>query len=675
MLDARGAAGPLEFSLYNELNGPAFARALEVLPNVEALFLDGHADMDCGFLSTIQPNPYGRRLLMLSLNNCTTLVGQALVASRNLQEVVYLDISGTSMLIPPSLHKVKLPGLHILKLRRKGINDLLLRALGLILNRRLWSLDLSDNELTDRAIPALLMLLNERVTLRTCRHAITEGELEGWLDPEDEYLYTVRESHQSALFLPGDRYLVDAPAFSTSSNSEDDSMYLTRSDGSVPVRSDTAEGVSRLLSRVGSVAPAGHLPGSSGITHLHLSGNQFSATGLERLLRGANGQIEHFDCDSMRLYPPALDVPRLLASRLSVSTSVKMYGFSGLSQIFRPLWCSNLRSLRIHHSLVTNIPTVKIPGYRALECTYLAEKQICIGFDWAYPLAFLPDMNPRLHSLTLTCVPRHSYGPLVNKLTFFFRLLSLQEQALSIMNKAGASGPGRPLRVVSGIRYLALEMEPREMGSPLGLDAQQLMASGETPFSFFDPPGEQRPKLPRVIDAWLHVPLSPATPIQAVEYDATGADNPACRVNEKRDLRKDKWVLHSKIPPICPPAVVWAGNLWSRNPIVANYRFLVLEIGLHAGAGPVTIHQTRAGAPEECIIFHTTWLFAALQNKLKLPATLPSPRYEDVAAELRRRFVSTREDFERAQQSSPDRPCFYWGGDFEIIDTTPNHNG
>ncbi|KAL7906967.1 hypothetical protein GGI35DRAFT_457370 [Trichoderma velutinum] len=704
VLDVRGAAGPREFAMYPELTRNAFKLALELFPNVEALVLDDHVGLDIRFLNRTlqQPLPLGRALRVLSLNNCTHGVLTVLTSPQTLPELLYLDISGTSLPISHRAFELPLPKLRILKLHRNGIR----RDKELYLNvfdRRLWSLDLSDNKISDRSVDLLLGQLNSRRLLRTSQHASTEGVVEPWMDFGDRApFFCVREVHGSSdIFLPGDRYLVDAPAFTTLTNSED-ALPAVRSDGSAPIRPDTLNGVLRLLSRDGGTAAVDHLPGSIGLTHLNLSGNQFSAAGIESLLRRSNGQIEHFDCDSMCLYPPRghlrvdfksghRELHTTYNSKLHIANSIKMYGFSGLSQIFRPVWCSNLRSLRIHHSFVTNIPTVRIPDFGDLECIYLAEKYIVPGLDWAYSLGFLPDMNHRLQTLTLTCVPRQSFGPLVHKLTFFLRLLGLQEQVLSIMSKAEASMPGRSVRLVSGLRYLALEMEPtemepRDMSSSLELDAEELMTSGETPFSFFNESAEQPlpPKgpRPRVMELWSHIP--PKSPsnlpmeediehqIEEIGHDVAADYSPAAPPGyTQRDPSKEKWIRYRE-SMASPLVAVWAGNTWSPSPIVQMYRRLVLENGVHEGLGPATIHHTRAGAPAGCLIFQQTWFYAALPQSLKVPPTMPTPAYEDVAAELRRRHVSTYEDFERIRQQSPHRPCFYWGGTFKIIDARPN---
>ncbi|KAL7931683.1 hypothetical protein V8C35DRAFT_309253 [Trichoderma chlorosporum] len=698
VLDARGASGPLEFSMYPELGRGVFYSALGLLPNVEALILDDHVGLDVRFLvfNHTQQAPLGRCLRLLSLINVSSGLLSIISSSIHLPQLIYLDISGTAL--PQEIFDLPLPTLCILKLRRNGIRG----GLGFdssFFGRQLWSLDLSNNKLTDRTVNFVTNQLHPSRQLRTLQYAATEGVL---VPCNYMPLFYIREVHGSSdMFLPGDRYLVDAPAFTTAANGEMDPGTGARSDGSVPVRPDSLSGVLSLLSRDCGNAALGHLPQSIGLTHLHLSGNDLSAVGIEMLLRRTNGQIELFDCDSMTLYPPP---PRSISrdgythficrDKIHASDSVKMYGFSGLSQVFRPVWCSNLRSLRIHHSFVTNIPSLETPEFDDIERIFAAEKCLLPWLDWAYSFAFLPDMNPRLQSLTLTCVPRQSYGPLVHKLTFFLRLLGLQEQVLSIMNEAEASNPGRPVRLVSGLRHLTLEIGPREVESEesdisLELDAEKLMTTGETPFSFFNSPAEESFSLfddeaeqqpptrqqPRAIEIWSQMPAPPnedGSEAEDVELCAVEGHGQAAPPGyARRDLSKEKWIRYKETSESFP-VVVWAGNGWSPSPVVQMYRRLVLEFGVHSGLGPATIHHTRAGAPPECLLFLETWLFAALPQTMAMPPTIPSPTYEDVAAELQRRHVSTYEEFESRRQKSPHEPCFYWGGTLEIIETRPN---
>ncbi|KAM0249179.1 hypothetical protein ACHAQJ_009159 [Trichoderma viride] len=683
VLDARGPVGGHSFNMYLGLTDEAVERALDLLPNVDCLFLDDHPGLSMRFLRRIPPRASGS-LRMLSVPNCRNGIPAALISGGCLQGLVYLDISRMPKIPFQTLETKYLPELRILKLRQQGIRDPSFPALAGLLRRRLWSLDLSDNKLTDAALEnELLGSMFYTNELRSEAHAQAEGSLVSLpiATARHGLFRMLRESAQSALFLPGERYLGDAPPYATINV---DNNMTRRSDGSVPMRTDTLDDVLRLLSRDDGMIATSHSPGSEGLTHLHLSGNQFSAVAVEKMLRTSAGRLEHFDCDSMRLFPPSNPTTSHI---LNPSIVVKLDGFSGMWHIFRPVWSSNLRSLRIHHSLVTNIPTLEVPGHFPIEHMYLAEMQLLPKLDRAYPLAFVPDMNPRLESLTLTCVPRHSFGPLVQKLALFLRRLGMQECILATTKEAEASLPGKSLRLVRGLRQLTLEMGP-DLLPPLDVDVQELLTSGEAPFSFFDrpeehhsaPPQESPPLRPPQerppLRLWSYPMMSPTNP-GSIAVHPSAAYNPALLESPNRDYSKEQWVIHWPEEYTNSTMVVWAGNPASPNAIIKVYNHLVIKCSQREGAGPVNLTQKNAGAPEECIIFHTTWLFASLPQQIRsLPLTTLRDTVvsKDVAATLHRLRVSTFEDFEREQKLEPNNTYWYWGGTLKIIDAPPNED-
>ncbi|TFA98716.1 hypothetical protein CCMA1212_009474 [Trichoderma ghanense] len=670
-----------------------FYKLLALLPNVESLLIDDYCRVNARCLDHLDPSRPDRRLLMLSLKNTGHGISRSLTESRHLRALVYLDISGPAPVAFASLDATWLPELRILKMCRKQLTDYRWETWAMLLHLRLWSLDISDNELTDEAVLNLTELIDVHNHLRTTDRFASEGMLERWHPSGAHEQYILRESTLSPVFLPGPRYLIDAPPINNPEGADDPDASWTqvRADGSAPVRPDTLDGVLDLLSRPGVSGATEHLPGRRGITHLHISGNRLTAAGIQELLVHSEGHLELFDCERMLFFPPRRKTtktypPSLKAPRLYVSSAMRMSGLPGLGHLFRPVYSSNLRVLRIHHSLVTNIPTLTMDGLRSIECAYLAEKCVFPRLEEAYMLPFLPDMNPRLQSLTLTCVPRYSFGPLICRLAFFFRFLSLQAEALSTLTKKFQAEGGRPLRLVSGLRHVALELEPRMAEEPLDLDVEKLMASGEAPFSFFDSPltesSKAKPKQPRTIDLWRETPdPSEAPPVKLVRHDTREGDNTMSLNQPNRsDPERQVWVLYSNKTNISgvthtTNSVVWAGNGWSPNPVIRKYNHLVVNYRLQEGVGPATMHQTRAGAPVGCLLFHTTWLFAAMPQTLELPPDVDSQKKLDVAAELRQRWCRTQEDYQRAKERFPNRQYFTWDGKFEVIDPQPVDNG
>ncbi|KAL7810795.1 hypothetical protein V8C44DRAFT_350050 [Trichoderma aethiopicum] len=636
-----------------------FYQLLALLPNVESLLIDDFCRVNARCLDHADPSRPDRRLLMLNLENNSHGISPSLTESRHLRALVYLDISGPASVASASLDAQWLPELRILKMRRKQLNDYRWEAWAQLLRWRLWSLDISDNELTDESVRNLTALMYVNTRLRTKDRFDSEGMLERWHQCG---------AHDQYILRP--RYLIDAPPINNVDGADDRVVTPTqvRADGSTPVRPDTLNGVLDLLSRPGVSGPTEHLPGHRGITHLHISGNRLTADGIRELLVCSEGHLELFDCERMLFFPPKRRTtktypPRLKAPKLYVSSAVQMSGLPGSGHLFRPVYSSNLRVLRVHHSLVTNIPTLTMDGLRSVECAYLAEKCVFPRLEEAYPLPFLPDMNPRLQSLTLTCVPRYSFGPLIRRLAFFFRFLSLQAEALSTLAKNADAEAGRSLRLMAE--------------EPLDIDAEELMASGGASFSFFDSPLTEtsniKPKQPRTIDLWREIPDPPESP---PGHNTMSPDQPS-----SSDSERQVWVLYANVnadlsgDTHTSHSVVWAGNGWSTNPVIRKYNHLVVNYRLQEGIGPATMHQTRAGAPVGCLLFHTAWLFAALPQTLSLPPDVDSQGKLDVAAELRQRWCRTQEDYQRAMQRFPNRHYFTWDGKFEIVDPKPVDNG
>ncbi|PTB63745.1 hypothetical protein BBK36DRAFT_1180252 [Trichoderma citrinoviride] len=693
VVDVRKAVTGNDHNLWAVIYRKRFYELLPLLPNVESLLIDDYCRMNARCLEYSDPSRPDRRLLMLSLKNTGHGISRSLTESRHLRALIYLDISGPAPVDFASLDERWLPNLRILKMCRKQLSTYRWETWAGILNWRLWSLDISDNELTDQSVLNMTGMIDDYV-LRTTDHFASEGMLERWDQRGALDQYILRESPLSHVFLPGPRYLIDAPPINNLDGADDPDVFWprVRSDGSTPVRPDTLEGVLGLLSRPGVSNATEHLPGSRGITHLHISGNKFTAAGIQELLINSEGHFELFDCERMLFFPPKrwrsfLNPPKLKAPRLFVSSAVRMSGLPGLGHLFRPVYSSNLRVLRIHHSLVTNIPTLTMDGLRSIECVYLAENGVFPHLQQAYMLPFLPDMNPRLQSLTLTCVPRHSFGPLICRLAFFFRMVSLQEEALSILTKGVQAQGGRPLRLVSGLKHVALELEPRTAEEPLDFDAEKLMASGEAPFSFFDSPltetSKTKPKKPRIIDIWRETPdPSEAPPVKLVRHDTPeGHNTMSPHQPSSSDPERQTWLLYSNVTTTVSGvthtsnSVVWAGNSWSTNPVIRKYNYLVVNYRMQEGVGPATMHQTRAGAPVGCLLFHTAWLFAATPQSLELPPNVDALKKLDVAAEVRQRWCRTPEDYQRAKERFPIDQLFIWGGKLEIVEPEPVDNG
>lgn len=437
------------------------------------------------------------------------------------RQLVYLDMSN----VPGSLKGIiktgtfnqgALPHLRVLRLRGRELDDASLAPIAKHAKQRIWSLDLSYNKLTDKCVRNLFHHFFGTADDLTAQasHYEVEGKPAVVEDVPGETipplwrgrLSYIVESAASDTYSHPDRYLADAPVYDADNHN---SPSLSRLAGNEPLRSDRAEDVKLALAgRSGQMPLDWHhvrdadickLPPA--LTHLYLSGNRdFTVEGVESTFRCSRGHIQHFDCAS-----PAIPTYGQVPFSLS--------GILGRSHLFRPVMASNLRSLRVHHSLVTHIPTLSDPSKSPRDALAYAETVLRERAEIAYPLAaavgqgfrqgFGPDWNPRLKSLTLACLPRVSTGPLIDKLIRFLVSAAEQEAAVEVRAQQAAVSAVTSRRgptMLSGLRHLRLEFEPyppqdEDLGGGNGafgsLDAKALLNAGTSEgFSFFR---ERRP--------------------------------------------------------------------------------------------------------------------------------------------------------------------------------------
>ncbi|ENH72580.1 hypothetical protein FOC1_g10013237 [Fusarium oxysporum f. sp. cubense race 1] len=259
-----------------------------------------------------------------------------------------------------------------------------------------------------------------------------------------------------------------------------------RSDTNFDVE-DAADAVCRGLQGEDPYFPPASFQASQGLTHLNVSGNRVSSLGVMKLLTLCRGRLEQFSCDSMMLVPP------LKGTMAAVwwPKAAKLYGFY-TTHTLRPVLSSNLRVVKLHHSVVTQIPTLELEGFSSMACLHIAENILLPRAEMAFPEPFVPDMNPRITSLTLTHIPRRSSGPLINRLVSFLKLLSAQERAL--FDLSSRRGPS----VLAGLRHFRLEFEQDAYEGDAyiagEIDAEELLNSGDKGFSFFDDEAGGRPR-------------------------------------------------------------------------------------------------------------------------------------------------------------------------------------
>ncbi|KAM3449432.1 hypothetical protein MY3296_006897 [Beauveria thailandica] len=644
--------------------------ALKLLPRVNALLLDHHTEIDPNSLVSLTKTHSSP--LLLSISHCSTQLPGTFFTSSSLQKLVYLDVSHLPGSVAPLLQPLLLPDLRILKLAGRELDDATLIGLAELYRLRLWSLDLSHNRLTDCILPILAERCFPPSSLRSPDHFQVEGKLSASNHGTVTYgaFEFIEESQFSGSFSSPGRYYINAPTYDAQPYLLHGQRQVFRSDGRGTLRLDSADGATRILShQTTHYDVEDTYRNSRGITHLDISYNQISGSGVEKLLRISNGQIEHFACDAMPLVPPRSPAQQLWPSDTS------LHGIVGLAHVFRPVYSCNLRSLRIHHSLVTNIPTLTADGLSSLARLHLAETSILFRIDKAYPQRYVPDMNPRLYSLTLTCVPRRSSGPLIKRLLGFLKLLSLQERHISDASHSGQAASWHWPGMLKGLRHLRLEFGPdcpgKDTTAAEDVDARYLMSSGERGFSFFE--GESHDST-RSSDAKSRVARRLRSDSASATDISAGPDKELEKV--KRDNAEfihyqDEWNG-------CGFELqVWAGPAHPHsNPIINDYRRLVLSHrNLCASVGPASPAQVLAGVPERSYIFHTAWRAALMPpGELATPAPQDLAGMRDVLDALKQHRAAGRswyQDLQHSQKHSTlgvplGAPHFYWTGSLEV---------
>ncbi|PNY29211.1 Leucine rich repeat domain containing protein [Tolypocladium capitatum] len=637
-----------------------FKRALELLPNVYSILLDGQADLDPGFLIGSLPSSPEHCPRMLSIADCPFHLPNALFASPCLQRLVYLDASRVPGSVLSLLQPTLLPDLRMLKVRGREIDDSTLHALVRAFLTRLWSLDLSDNNITDAAVQKLRDCCISPAQLRSGAHFGVEGNVVPLSQgtPEHGRFFAVEESQWSGTFSHPERHFVDAPVYMANAGPLE--FRALRSSGTSPVRRDSTESSARVLSKDDTDLEVDAFRTSRGITHLRLSNTKVSSFGLQKLLRISSGHLEDLACDSMHLLPASSP-----GAKLWWPESANLHGILGAAHLFRPVFSCNLGVLRIHHSLVTHVPTLEVDGLSTMARIYLAETSILRRVDAAYPQAFVPDMNPRLASLTLTCIPRRSSGPLATRLIDFIKSLSIQERAIQDA-AVGASSSWRGPGLLQGLRHLALEFEPDPMEdgfyAPEELGAGDLMNGGEKRFSFFD---DGRTERRQPAAAASRHRARKASHSSAVANDASTSGSGRDRESVTHD---GEW----NGQPFSFP--VWTGPAPGSNEVLDEYRRLVVDDGIRDGAGPATPSQIAAGAPDKSYVCHAAWCAAVMPRELKAPARADLAAMGDVLGELRAYRLAGRAKYSELQKRAGDgglhvplgEPHFFWTGALKV---------
>jgi len=392
--------------------------------------------------------------------------------------LLFLDLSYTmaSEMIATELNALSFPSLRVLKLRGLRLTDQKLQS---ILHGRhlLWSLDVRENLLTDTVTEALLPFLRRRT-------------------PRPESLDWSQEWE-----------LYDNPPFYArheGTHEVEDGFAHDEWKFSVPYRPDDKEAFMKYFETNGRLDHRGRrwlndddpLYRETGLTHLYISGNKLSCEGIQGLI-AHTGSLHAFDVGSV-LWPNA---------RIGVPEMQMPYAQLNIGR-YLPRSASNfLTRLRVHHSIVTYTPTIRLTNKNeyTLESLELAESVGASIRDKTSPHRCVPFVlltNFRLKSLTLCDVPTKSYGFVLQELKTLLSRCRVQEQTLAEAKKAQGNQRRAP-QLLTGLETLRLEFVPLHRPTVVALssvsgdtDADAFLASTAGDFSFFGEAESSKPTAP-----------------------------------------------------------------------------------------------------------------------------------------------------------------------------------
>ncbi|KAL1851711.1 hypothetical protein Daus18300_012460 [Diaporthe australafricana] len=712
VMDFRGFASASGLEEHQEAYNNSFRELATRLPNLRCLLLDEHLQLNLSMMSrhafrssTIVSLD---KVHLISIANCGTSLPARFFGGQWLIGLVYLDMSNTPGTLgnQGALISHDLPYLRIVKLRGKSLTDLTAGAIVREFGTQLWSLDVSRNGLSDEFLRTVLeysLPTYSNTRLQSSNHFSVEGQIRhvynNGQDRTDRGLYFVDESEWSATFSSADRYLADPPVYGATNGDytgeEGQAILRGRSKGRERIRGDSAQDAVKVLAGAsGEELPDAlhpqhqrlHWPHPrAGTTHLHLNELNVSASAVKCFLRESPGHIEHFECDKTRL--PSHHTLAWHSKAPYLSKSATLYALPGAAYLFRPVISSNLRVLKAHHSLITNTPTLESRNTGELTNLWLAETYMRERLDLAYPQTFVPDMNPRLYSLTISMIPRYSTGIVSQRLTDFLCLAALQEQAIE---RTRTLLPFRGPPVLRGLRHVRLEFEPDakdELGSLENetdeLDSGALLEEGTEAFSFFSEsawgpsssPVNSRGKNqavgeateatePKDADTKDENPSTKAEKIDAYPFNKARGEhvnftiNPVGEASQPVELVVSVWVGPGVISPENPPAV----NEYMRN---------VCDEANRAGASPATPNHVAAGVPTGSFIFDRAWdsiMLPAAAAEIRLPTKAELRGMEDVVARVKAFRLESRRQYaalDSGRRASGGHE--YWLGRLEIV--------
>lgn len=632
--------------------------------------------------------------LMLTAPKAATIFRPAFFLSPHVRSLVYLDLSYGPGPLNAALLAASLSSLRILKVEGRETDDATALALLAVFKRQLWSLDISHNKLTNDILDPMVLTSFPVTSLRTTAHHDVEGRLTRAAttgSPWYGHFGFVEESAHSAEFSHPARHLADPPVYTRDAELASGVRTNARHNGRMSVRQDSHASIRQILlgkpnelpERLEHIAMHDICASHGGITHLRVNGNGFYLQDIERMIRESPGQLEHLECDSTLLSIPRWTSRDILPRWLAAA---RLTGFIGASHLLRPVFCPHLQVLRVHHSFVSQIPGIKEGHLTSAESLWVAETFLEPRAVMAFPQVFVPDMNPRLHSLTLADVPRYSTGPLIGKILGFLRQASIQERAIQDTNAAHSHRVSATLR---GLRCLHLEFgqDPKEAAPDAldleNLDATKLLGLEDEAFSFFGQSGWASSSSPtRDPQRWndgqsqendgipSHHETSLFTPEDPPPYHSGYAERPDEYVHHRGDWNGQLFTVP-----------VWVSSgVPGPHQAVNEYMRLLEDPDLRSKVGPASPSQVLAGVPAGSYIYHAAWDAIIRPRLVRKPTLAELYNMRDVVAAIKDYRGKTKAALSAAQHAAGTmdvplgEPHYHWSGKLEISFPSVSHD-
>lgn len=473
--------------------------------------------------------------------------------------LVYLDISGSRRMKRAHIDFLQhgdLPSLRVLKMRNLQLNNTELGGILKKIGAQLSCLDVRGNVLTDMIQYAGLSPSAAHAAGRIeLEHGQEVACISEGFDPNKHtvcYLYEPR---------PPPYELIEE---------ERETHFFTQLDGRSFIP-DEEDSIVRFLFRYWYRLEKATRDGSqpehdtpfqtalTGINTLYLSGNHLTAKALENMLLDGLLSLCLLDIGSVGEFDAQSRVPE---SGMKYHLECQALCLPKLNALSIP----RVEVLRVHHSIVTLSPTVNSNGGR-----FISDHSLALLADrWALYKHNLkpwePDMMPRLHTLTLTSMPRKATRTFMSYLLTLLKKAALQEAAIAKVTSTNRHAP----KMVSGLRILRLEFLPFDYDKPFELggsisedpDADEFYTQSSMDFSFF--PDEDAQHGPDISDVVRNLKGNATEVVDVIEELKRYRSETAYALSKEKERleglfpEEDAW---SVVVPPGLPHCHWGGKL------------------------------------------------------------------------------------------------------------------